>query len=306
MNSNTTQNIILFGSQGMLGAELFETLIEKFPNNNIIPLARFNGDIADSEWIKKTLTKHAANIVINTSAFTLVDKAEEEEFQDELFDVNANAPEYMAKWCAENNATFFHISTDFVFSGKKGEIFEENNQRNPINTYGKSKAKGEELSLAFPNTCIVRTAWLTGKHGHNFVHQMAHLLKNEETVEVIENQWGSPSFALDVSNAIAELCNAPQTHRGKTYHVVNEGVASRQEITEEIKSFLELSADIITTDDFPLPAQRPECSALKNTILPPLRNWKEALHEFLQPELEKLEEKRRKKFGKNYKKGTTS
>ncbi len=293
--------IVLFGGQGMLGSELFEVLSEEFPTSQIIPLARFNGDITNPQWIEDTLDAFDPNIVINASAFTSVDKAENPDFTEELEEVNVNAPEYMAKWCNNHNATFFHISTDYVFAGRYEESFSENDKPNPINEYGKSKAKGEQKVLKYKNSTVLRTAWLTGEGGNNFVHQMVHLSKNEQSISVIKNEWGSPSFAKDVATTIASLCKTPETHRGKIYHIVNEGIASRKEIVEEIQKFLELSTEIVEVEEFPLPAKRPECSVLKNTLLPPLPHWRDALHRFLQPDLEKLEERRRKKFGKKYK-----
>lgn len=285
----------------MLGAEIFEYCTEHSSKYEIVPLARFNVDVTDETKLYSILALHEPDIVINATGFTNVDAAEDEEKHDEVFALNVKAPESMAYWCFENNVSFFHISTDYVFSGKKGDVFTEDAPVNPINIYGKSKAEGEHAVMKYANSCIVRTAWLAGKHGHNFVNQMVHLSKNEPSITIIKNEWGNPSFTFDVARAIVSLCEDSKKWHGKIVHAVNEGVVSRKELLSEIQTYLDLPTEIIEVNEYPVSAKRPESSVLQNTLLPPLPKWKDSLHKFLLPEKEKLEEKRRKKFGKHYK-----
>lgn len=286
--------IVLFGSQGMLGSEFFEYIISHPTHYDVIPLSRFHADLTNENAIDAVLNTHAPDIVINMSAFTSVDDAQLEYKQEEAFAINALAPKKMAEWCDAHAIPFIHFSTDYVFSGEEGSVFSESDTPNPINYYGETKAQGESFVLAFPQSFVFRSSWITGGNGHNFVHQMVHLSKKESSIRVAR-QWGSPSFASDIIAAFVSFLQTADLSIGGVYHLVNEGVASRKEVLEAIQSFLSLPTQIIESDDLESIAKRPVSSALKNTKLPLLPHWKTSLECFLTPEKQKLDAKRRKK-----------
>jgi dTDP-4-dehydrorhamnose reductase len=272
--------ILLFGSQGMLGNQFFCDASEIF---EIIPLSRFQIDFLEYNKISELIASLAPDVVINTAAWTDVDKAENPRFKKDVFAINASAPEAMANTCHNLNIPFLHISTDFVFSGVKGDVFTEESVPNPINVYGKSKQKGEELIMkANPRSWIMRTAWLFGQYGGNFVEKILHTNRKKLPLSVIADQFGSPSFAEDVvKSMVFILQNRPAFG---IYHSVNEGIASKAELASEIFHNIGIKNAIIesTTKENRINiAPRPECSALKNTKLPLLPHWHDALKRYL-------------------------
>lgn len=286
------KKIVLFGAQGMLGSEFFNYAIDHSLPYTIIPLARFHADLRDSESIVAALKTHSPDIVINMAAFTNVDSAEEEWNKKEVFSINTLAPETMAMWCAKQSIPFFHISTDYVFAGNsESDIFSEDATPCPINYYGETKFEAEQKILSYETSYVVRTSWLVGD-GHHFVGQIVHLLKNEPQIQIIHPQIGSLTFISDFIPVFFEyIKNVPTT---KIVHIINEGVVSRLEIVREIQSFLETNVEIIPISSDNRLAKRPLSSALTNTLLPKLPEWRHSLHRFLLPEKEKLDAKRRK------------
>lgn len=284
------QKILLFGAQGMLGAEIFNIFSED-SRVEIIPLSRFNCDITQKDAVEESITTFSPDVVINAAAYTNVDKCEDEKWEDIAFAVNALAPDYIASICSQKNIPFYHFSTDYVFSGEKDEIFLESSVPNPINAYGVMKYEGEKNALQYPQTKICRVSWLSGDCGPNFVHKIVHFSKTRPTVSIVE-EYGTPCFVTPVAQQLLELIFTETEE--KIFHLVSEGSASRMELVQEIQKFLDIPTErnLVLSEYFDLLARRPLSSILHNTLLPPQKSWQENLHDFLSLEKEKLDKKR--------------
>lgn len=284
------KKFLLFGAQGMLGAEIFHSS-EEHPEIEVIPFSRFNADVTVPEQVFDAVNKFEIDGVINATAFTAVDKCEDERWEQMAYEVNALGPKYLTEACRKKNIPLYHFSTDYVFSGMKGDLFDERSPKNPINAYGKMKSEGEDFVLEYENGYVLRTSWLSGEYGPNFVHQMVHFSKTRKSIDVVE-EYGSPSFCEDVVQALFQFVLNDEKPKENIFHLANEGECSRRELVQEIQSFLQLHTEIHDRDDFGLLANRPVSSVLKNTLLPLLPSWKDGLHRFLKGELEKLEKAR--------------
>jgi dTDP-4-dehydrorhamnose reductase len=279
-------NILVFGKDGQLG-KAFKALFGKVPasvNMQVTYLGRAECDLSNEADVVKQLNASKADLIINASAYTAVDKAETE--IDLAYAVNAKAPELMASYAAENNATFLHYSTDYVFDGSKDGYYIESDDRNPLSIYGKSKAAGEEaISKVFANSsqgqfAIFRTSWVYGDGG-NFIRTMLRLAKEREELKVIHDQHGVPtsaewlaqtslSLALDSEfrlkqfpSGIYHAVPAGQTtwHGLASFAVqaaLNAGVALKAR-PEAIKPILAV--------EYPLPAPRPMNSRMETAKL---------------------------------------
>jgi len=195
-------NILVFGKDGQLGKAfnaLFDSQLSVLVNKvNIYSVGRSECDLTNEQAITSLLSKIEPDLIINTSAYTSVDKAEIESVL--AFAVNARAPELMAQYAAKHGATFLHFSTDYVFDGEKYGFYIENDVRNPLSVYGKSKTAGEEvvakafIANATGQYAILRTSWLYGDGG-NFIRTILRLAKDRENLQVIEDQHGTPTSA---------------------------------------------------------------------------------------------------------------
>lgn len=296
-----TKTFLLFGAQGMLGAQIFNDSMDR-NDIEIIPFSRFNVDVNNEEAVQKAVEKFDIDGVINTTAYTQVDKCEKDEELSsvhqknkthyECWKVNESAVENIVNACKKQKIPLFHFSTDYVFSGETDQKFTEDSVPNPINEYGKSKLAGEKKVLEYENGYVLRTAWLAGAYGQHFVNKMVHLSKTVKSIKIVANEMGSPSFCADVSQSLFDCILQEKLPKEKIFHLVNEGVATRKELLEEIQNFLELSTEIIPVKTFELPAPRPISSILINSKLPKLPHWKTGLHQLLKREKEKLDKKR--------------
>jgi dTDP-4-dehydrorhamnose reductase len=232
--------------------------------------------------VRAAVAGHGA--IINAAAYTKVDDAETNE--DAAFAVNATGPANLAIAARENGAKLVTISTDYVFPGDATSPYAEDTTRDPINAYGRTKAAGEEAALAeHPDGAyVVRTAWLYGQHGPNFAATMVRLSGSHETVSVVNDQLGQPTWTKDLAERIVALLDSDAP--AGIYHGTNAGVTSWHGFTRAI--FEELGLDperVLETDSrsFVRPAPRPAYSVLghdgwQRAGLPPLRDWREALH----------------------------
>jgi dTDP-4-dehydrorhamnose reductase len=260
------QKTVLFGAHGMLGHAL----------QDVFPHAQFfdhrEVDITDEDAIMKRLKQVRPDIVINAAAYTDVDGCEDN--AEYAFAVNGNGPGYIAKACAEIDANLVHFSTDYVFDGTKTE-YREADHPNPINVYGESKLLGE-ISVAknLKNYRIVRTSWLYGAHGKNFVDTILTLSRQMPEVRVVNDQVGKPTYTVDLANKVPEIISRDPG----VYHITNEGNCSWYEFAS---AFIP-NATPCSTEEFPRKAKRPAYSVLANTKTPPLRHWKIAVKEYIQ------------------------
>jgi len=260
------QKTILFGAQGMLG----HALQEVFPHAQCI--GHRNVDITDEDAIMKLMKRVRPAIAINAAAYTDVDGCEDNRAY--AFAVNGNGPGFIAKACSEVNAILIHFSTDYIFDGTKTE-YRENDRPNPINIYGESKLLGEvSVTKNLENHRIVRTSWLYGSHGKNFVDTILTLSRQMPLVRVVNDQIGKPTYTVDLAKKVPEILSCDPG----IYHITNDGQCSWYEFA---CSFIPNAAPC-STEEFPRKAKRPAYSVLANTKTPALRHWKEAVQEYIQ------------------------
>ena len=286
--------IWLIGNKGMLGNDVEKLLKERrltyWASDKEV-------DIGDYKALEKFGKDKKIKWVINCSGYTKVDKAEEE--IDEAFKINKDGVRNIALFSANRQIRFIHISTDYVFDGQqeRGAVaYKEDDKTNPINLYGKSKLAGEEeTKKALKENFIIRTAWLCGLRGNNFIYTMLRLFKERDGVKVVEDQWGSPTYTVDLAGAILKIIEDDSVSYG-VYHFTNEGVTSWYEFSRTIyKKAKKLGliednkkVDIqpIKTKDYPTAARRPRYSVLSKEKIKrefglKIRDWDKALEDFL-------------------------
>jgi dTDP-4-dehydrorhamnose reductase len=254
--------ILITGSNGMLGHDLLKVLSK---NHEIIATNSKTLDISNKEIAMSFIKKCNPDLVINSGAYTDVDGAQ---INKELsFRVNALGAKNIAIACKENDSEMVQISTDYVFDGSS-KCYNEEDETNPINIYGQTKLQGEVfVKEILDSYYIVRTSWLYGFNGKNFVKTMLELSKTNDEISVVNDQTGSPTFTHDLSIAISKLIG---THKYNKYHITNSDNCSWFDFAKEIFEVANLDVNLkpIPTTEFPRPAKRPKYSILKN------KNWK--------------------------------
>jgi len=223
--------------------------------------------------------------VINAAAYTAVDKAEQETIAANL--INGEAVGHLAKVCSDIGAKLLHVSTDYVFDGTATKPYVETDIVNPVGAYGKSKLMGEQLiqQLYANGSVIVRTSWVYSRHGANFVKTMLRLMKEREAIGVVSDQLGSPTYAVDLANALLNICKYPKFVPG-IFHYSNSGIISWYDFAVAIReiSGLNCKVNAITTADFPTPAKRPawsvlNCSKIQTMYGSAISEWKASLQQ---------------------------
>ena len=256
---------LIFGAGGMLGTDLCSV----FPD--AVKLKHSDIDITDMERVVESIRNIKPDVVINAAAYTDVDGCEDN--QELAFEVNGRALGYIAQSCSLVGAKLVHFSTDYVFDGSK-EKYVESDITCPINVYGVSKLLGERNIIENMNDYrIIRTSWLFGLHGGNFVDTMLRLSGEMDTVSVVDDQFGKPTYTADFARKTAEVIGlAPGI-----YHITNEGVCSWYEFAAAVID------NIVpcSSDEFLRRAKRPEYSVLINTKTAPMRDWRVALADYL-------------------------
>lgn len=285
--------IWLIGNKGMLGQE-----VEKlFKRKRLSYLASDKEvDITDYPILQEWTKNIKLAWIINCSGYTEVDKAEKE--IEKAFLINRDGVKNISKIATEKQAKLIHISTDYVFNGEKDTYlsYTEDDKTEPINLYGESKLAGEkEIKETLEEYFILRTAWLYGRGGKNFVSTILKLFKEKEEIKVVSDQWGSPTYTVDLAEVILKMINNDSDNFG-IYHFTNEGVTNWYEFAREIyrkskklgiiDSNKEVKIRAIETKEYPTPAQRPKCSWLskekiKKELNLDIRNWEDALTDFL-------------------------
>ncbi|GAB1824368.1 dTDP-4-dehydrorhamnose reductase [Herbidospora sp. RD11066] len=252
---------LITGGGGMLATDLVRVL----QGAHVTAPTRSELDITDETQIAEAVAN--ADVVVNCAAWTAVDDAETRE-ADAL---RVNAPLKLAELAGRK---LIHVSTDYVFSGEGTDPWPEDAPTGPINAYGRTKLAGERAVLN-NNGTVVRTAWLYGAHGPNFVRTMTRLEQSHATVNVVADQHGQPTWTHDLAIQIVDLAGA-----GGVFHATNSGATTWHGLAQEV--FRLLGADParvrpITSAEFPRPAPRPKNSVLANTRSKPMRDWREAL-----------------------------
>ncbi len=276
------KKLLIIGNRGMLGQDLM-TQFGADKKYEVKGIDREDIDITNRLNVLQKIEEIKPNIVINAAAFTAVDNCEKLEFKKTCFDVNGYGVGYLASACKKAGATLVHFSTDYIFAGDKAEGYKED-ERNfaPVNIYGESKLLGEqELQKNTDKFYLLRTAWLYGKNGKNFVDTMLELAKKMPKLKVVDDQHGKPTYTVDLAKKTKEILenNAPFG----IYHITNEGETTWCGFAKKIFELAGVKIEVlpVTSAEFPRPAKRPAYSALINTKLPKMRKWEEALEEYL-------------------------
>lgn len=280
--SERKPNLLVTGAGGQLGQEFVHM---NHDDIQIIGKNRSELDITDYKSCQAVCGTFKPNIIVHAAAYTAVDQAESE--PEAAWAVNVEGTRNMAKAAEAVGSKFCYISTDYVFDGQGKEPYSEYHPTAPQSVYGITKLEGERKSLEFSSKCfIVRTSWVYGKYGQNFVQTMLQLAQSKKELQVVSDQIGSPTYTYDLAKFIIDLV---QSEKYGIYHASNTGTCSWYEFAKAI--FEEAGVGPITvhpcsTEQFPRPAPRPAYSVLGQQALikagfKPLRPWKEALRDYL-------------------------
>ncbi len=281
--------ILVTGKNGQLGNEL-QQLAASFPFFMFIFTDRTSLDITDETAVNLFFQMKKIDYCINAAAYTAVDKAESE--KEAALLVNQQAVANLSNACAHFGARLLHVSTDYVFDGTASEPYSEDHPVSPVNFYGETKLKGEMAALKYPLNVVVRTSWVYSKFGNNFVKTMLRLMGEKDSLNVVSDQVGSPTYAYDLAKALLSMIEVfvkDPTKAGGVYHYSNEGVISWYDFAVAIKEIAgkECNVSAIPTTAYPTPARRPAYSVLdKSKIIADfslqIPAWRESLMQFFQ------------------------
>ncbi|KPU43698.1 dTDP-4-dehydrorhamnose reductase [Oxobacter pfennigii] len=274
--------VLVTGAKGQLGIDLANILKE---NYDVIGLSSQDLDITNINTVVNTVKRQKPDIIINCAAYAKVDDCEKN--IDLAYKVNAIGTKNLAAAAIGTNSRLLHISTDFVFDGEKHEPYIEFDTPNPLSIYGKSKLAGENLIKEIcQKHYILRTAWLYGKNGQNFVKTMLKLAESRDTLTVVDDQIGCPTYTMDLVKVIDMLI---KTDAYGTYHVTNEGQCSWNDFAKKIFEMAGKTMNVlpISSVEYNSPAKRPKYSVLKNYMLElqfgyKTRPWEKALQDFFE------------------------
>lgn len=286
--------VYLIGNKGMLGSE-----IERILHHNSMPYYTSDKeiDLCNEEQLFQYSQGKSPNWVVNCAAYTAVDKAEEDT-EIESLKVNSFGAGNAAHLAREKNAGFIHISTDYVFDGKNTLPYQPKDNVNPQTRYGMSKAEGEiRVRENHARSIILRTSWLYGKNGSNFVDKMLELFRFHSQVRVVNDQTGNPTYSKDLAEFIVYIIRNNYSFPG-TYHFTNSGGVTWYEFACEIyrmaAEMLILNKNVeiipIKTEEYPVKAERPPYSVLDTTEIKTqfdyaIRDWKSALYDYLKSKI---------------------
>jgi len=276
-------NVLITGAGGQLGREL-QYLSRYYSGHSFHFLTRDSLDITDEQAIEEQIRQHRIDVVINCAAYTAVDKAEEEVLLAQK--INAEAPGFLAKACANQQAFLIHISTDYVYHNGMDRPFTEADPCQPQSVYARTKLEGEIAARAYPeHSMVLRTSWVYSTYGHNFVKTMARLGAERDQLRIVYDQIGAPTYARDLAQAILRIVQNKQyqQHPG-IYNFSNEGVTSWYDFALSIFTWLDLDCEVtpIRSAEYPTPAKRPAYSVLdkqlfKDTFGQTIPHWQESL-----------------------------
>ena len=284
------KTILVTGANGQVGTE-FRQLAEVFTGFDFLFVGKEELPIEDNEAVTRFFKKHPIHYCINCAAYTAVDKAETE--SERAYLVNATAAGNLAAACEEHQALFVHISTDYVFDGTATTPYQVNHPVNPVNLYGASKLKGEQLALQNnPGAIIIRTSWVYAATGNNFVKTMLRLMSERESINVVSDQQGCPTYAADLAAAIMQIVvQHSQKEEGQEfntgsniYHYSNSGITNWYEFATAIKDLAgkKCLVNAISSSQYPTPAKRPfysvmDTSRIQYTFGISIPFWKDSL-----------------------------
>lgn len=281
-------NILVTGAGGQLATEIKEEVgIWKYSQNHYFFTTHKELAIADETAVNDYITKNNINVIVNCAAYTAVDKAGNPEELVNVMNTNAVGPKVLAAAAKKNDATLIHISTDYVFDGDANVPYAPNKSTFPKNIYGQSKLDGEIfIQDSGCKYIILRTSWLYSPYGKNFVKNMYNLMKKKDSIKVVMDQVGSPTYAADLAAFIVEIIETNKLSNVGTYHFANLGVASWYDLTMAIRDYacdfcleawkrcegekyvgINCNVEPCTSDEFPTPVKRPNFSVLNTQSL---------------------------------------
>ena len=254
----------IIGKNGMLAQDIIDT----FNKNNVEYIATTSDiDVTNIDILNNFVKDKNIKTIINSSAYTKVDLAEDE--KDICYKVNSEGVKNISEIASNINADLIHFSTDYVFDGENTKPYTEKDKTNPINIYGKSKLEGENYALKLPNSIVIRISWLYGLYGKNFVYTMINLMNSKESIKVVNDQFGSPTYTKDVAEVILDFIQKNNLDYG-LYHYTNDGNISWYDFANSIykkgKEYNIINNDCkinpCTTEEYPTKAKRPKYSVL--------------------------------------------
>ena len=280
--------ILVTGSTGQLGFEVVSALSQS--GHEVIAPLRREMDFLNPEAVADRTKRFQADWVINCTAYTQVDRAESE--VEQAFVINRDSAGQLAGAVADYGGRLLHVSTDFVFDGKQSKPYREEDDAHPLGVYGRSKWEGEQaVRAALPEAIILRTAWVYGAHGHNFVKTILRVAREGKPLKVVNDQIGSPTWAQDIAGVIQVLV---QNRASGTYHYTNAGSTSWHGFATAILAGAEeagfaletTSVEAIPTSGYPTPARRPAYSVLdagkiQSLLTAPIPHWRDSLNRML-------------------------
>ena len=280
------KKILVTGANGQLG-QCLQKISSQFEEFEFIFTDSETLDITNKEEVNDFFWQNAPDFCINAAAYTAVDLAETE--VEKAFLVNADGTENLADACAENNAQFIHVSTDYVFDGENNLAYTEEDFTNPLGVYGASKLAGDELALEVnPCSVILRTSWVYSEFGKNFVKTMLNLFATKEELNIVADQFGQPTNANDLAEAIMKIIKSEKIKPG-IFNFSNLGRISWFDFAKKIAELSEakIKLNAIETSQYPTPAKRPRNSVLdldkiSKTYAIQLKPWEESLEDCIQ------------------------
>ncbi|HOO44017.1 MAG TPA: dTDP-4-dehydrorhamnose reductase [Bacillota bacterium] len=274
--------ILVTGAKGQLGFDTLKELSRR-KYTDILGIDYEDLDLVDEEKTRKFVLDFKPDVIMHNAAYTAVDKAEDE--KEKCYDINVNGTKNLINPAKEIGAKFLFISTDYVFGGKSDEPYEIDSPKNPLSTYGSSKSLAEDLVQAYNKHFVVRTSWVYGSNGHNFVKTMLRLGKEKKELSIVSDQIGSPTYTVDLAKL---LCDMIGTDSYGIYHATNEGYCSWYEFAKKIFSLTgnQILVNPVTSEQYPTKAIRPMNSRLSKKSLTEngfslLPVWDNALERYL-------------------------
>ena len=276
--------ILVTGANGQLGWELGQ-LAKSYPRFEFVFVDRSQLDLSLPDTFEKMMHAIKPDCIVNTAAYTAVDKSETE--KELAYTINATAVQELARISQALSIPFITYSTDYVFNGEANQPYLSSTKMDPVNYYGSTKAAGETLAMeANEHTIVIRTSWVFSSHGNNFVKTMMRLMKERDQLNIVADQKGRPTYAKDL--ALATMIMIEAIHAGKTikgiYHFANQGETTWYDFAVKIKAIAGLTCALnpIETKDFPTPAKRPaysvlDTSKIEEALSLSIPHWEEAL-----------------------------
>ena len=285
--------VLVTGVKGQLGYDVVRELQSR--GHEAIGVDIEEMDITDETAVSRVMEETAPEAVIHCSAFTAVDRAEEE--QELCYKVNVQGTENIAKMCQKLGCKMLYLSTDYIFSGEGQRPWEPEDTPSPLNAYGQSKYQGEvALRQYVDKYFIVRMSWVFGINGNNFIKTMLRLGKENGAVKVVDDQIGSPTYTFDLAKLLVDMI---ETEQYGAYHATNEGICSWYEFAKEIfqeANMKEVTVTPVSSEEFPVKAKRPKNSRMSKEKLVQngfslLPSWQDAVKRYIK-ELKKVEDEK--------------